>query len=72
MDHRMPVKNGVDATREIRRLDPHAKVLVISADATVERRAVEAGALAFLEKPFTMDALFKTIDACLRGAPLTA
>lgn len=72
MDHRMPVKNGVDATREIRALDPNAKVLVISADATVGRRAVDAGALAFLEKPFSMDILFRTIEACLSAPPLRA
>lgn len=71
MDHRMPVKNGVDATREIRAMDPRAKVLFISADATAERKAIDAGALAFLEKPFTMDVLFQTIGTCLKGVQLT-
>lgn len=72
MDHRMPVKNGVEATKEILAMEPGAKVLFISADATAERKALGAGALAFLEKPFTMDVLFRTIGACLQGVPVTA
>jgi two-component system, chemotaxis family, chemotaxis protein CheY len=71
MDHRMPVKNGVDATKEIRAIDPDVKVLFISADATAQTRAVEAGALEFLEKPFSMDVLYLSIDRCLAAAPLT-
>jgi two-component system chemotaxis response regulator CheY len=72
MDHRMPVKNGVEATKEIRTIDPGVKVLFISADATAQARAVEAGALEFLEKPFTMDVLYRSIGRCLAAPRLTA
>jgi two-component system chemotaxis response regulator CheY len=65
MDHRMPIKNGVQATTEIRAADPSMKVLFISADASAESKAIAAGALAFLEKPFSMDTLFRTMKACL-------
>ncbi len=68
MDHRMPIKNGLEATREILKTNPGAKILVISADATVQPRCSEYGAVGFLEKPFTMDVLFSTIEVTLRGA----
>ena len=68
MDHRMPIKNGLQATKEIVAFDPKAKVLVISADATVQPRCKDAGAVGFLEKPFTMDVLFRMIEVTIRGA----
>ena len=68
MDHRMPIKNGVQATTEIRAADPSVKVLFISADASAEDKALAAGALAFLEKPFSMDTLFRTMKTCLESS----
>jgi two-component system chemotaxis response regulator CheY len=65
MDHRMPIKNGVQATTEIRAADPSVKVLFISADASAEGKAAAAGAVGFLEKPFSMDSLFRTMKSCL-------
>jgi two-component system, chemotaxis family, chemotaxis protein CheY len=67
MDHRMPIKNGMEATAEILALNPKAKILFISADVSQESRCQEAGAVGFLEKPFPMDKLFKTIDSVLKG-----
>jgi two-component system chemotaxis response regulator CheY len=66
MDHRMPIKNGMEATAEILALDPSAKVLFISADVSQESRCQDAGAIGFLEKPFPMDKLFKTIENVLK------
>lgn len=66
MDHRMPIKNGVEATREILSMDPRAKILFISADVSQESRVQEIGAVGFLEKPFPMDKLFRTIDNVLK------
>jgi two-component system, chemotaxis family, chemotaxis protein CheY len=68
MDHRMPIKNGLEATREILKANPEAKILVISADATVQGKCSEYGAVGFLEKPFSMEVLFSTIEVTLRGA----
>jgi len=67
MDHRMPIKNGMEATAEILAMDKRAKILFISADVSQESRCQEAGAVGFLEKPFPMDKLFKTIDSVLKG-----
>jgi len=62
MDHRMPVMNGVDATKEIIKLNPNQKVIFVSADVLVEKEAREAGAVEFLPKPFRMDDLIEKME----------
>lgn len=62
MDHRMPVMNGVEATREIMRVNPTQKVIFVSADVLVEKEARDAGATEFLPKPFRMDDLIERMQ----------
>jgi len=62
MDHRMPVMNGVEATREIVKMNPTAKVIFVSADVFVEKEARDAGAVDFLPKPFRMDDLIEMME----------
>jgi two-component system chemotaxis response regulator CheY len=62
MDHRMPVMNGVEATREIVKMNPTAKVIFVSADVFVEKEARDAGAVDFLPKPFRMDDLIEKME----------
>lgn len=62
MDHRMPVMNGVEATKEILRLNPAQKVIFVSADVLIEREARDAGACEFLPKPFRMDDLIEKME----------
>jgi two-component system chemotaxis response regulator CheY len=62
MDHRMPLKNGLDATREIVAMHPQACVLFVSADQTVREKVKGVGAAAFIEKPFNLVELLQTID----------
>lgn len=69
MDHRMPIKNGIEATREILAFDPAARVLFISADVSQEGFVRRIGAFGFLEKPFPMDRLFHVIAKVLEQAP---
>ena len=59
MYHRMPVMNGVEATKEILRGNPRQKVIFVSADVLVEKEARDAGAIEFLPKPFRMDDLIE-------------
>ena len=61
MDHRMPVKNGLEALREIMEMDGAARVVFLTADATVAESALAAGACDVLLKPFRMDVLHKTV-----------
>jgi len=72
MDHRMPVMNGVEATREIMRLNPNQKVIFVSADVLVEKEAREAGATEFLPKPFRMDDLIERMQKVSTASVLTA
>lgn len=62
MDHRMPTKNGVEATKEILSEKPDTKVIFVSADEAVEKEAKEAGAIRFLKKPISLRELQRTID----------
>ncbi len=72
MDHRMPIKNGMEATREILEIEPKAKILFISADVSQEDKVQAIGAVGFLEKPFPMDKLFRILDGVLNGAQAKA
>ena len=53
MDLTMPVKDGFEATYEIKQFDNNAKIIVISAD--VQQGAIdkakECGAIGFINKP---------------------
>ena len=62
MDHRMPIMNGVQATKEILKMNPAQKVIFVSADVMVEKEAREAGAVDFLPKPFRMDDLIEKMQ----------
>lgn len=63
-DVKMPGINGVDSFLEIRKMKPHANVIMMSgyADDGVIERAIENGALGPLRKPFEVDELIKKID----------
>jgi len=62
MDHRMPTKNGVEATKEILAERPRTKIIFVSADEAVEKEAKEAGAIRFLKKPISLKDLIKNIE----------
>lgn len=62
MDHRMPTKNGVEATREILEEFPGTGVIFVSADEAVEKEARESGAKRFLKKPISLKDLIFNID----------
>lgn len=62
MDHRMPIKNGLDAMTEILQINMYEKVILASADITVKQKAISLGACAFLDKPFKMQKLLTTIQ----------
>ena len=62
MDHRMPIKNGLDAMTEILQLHNHVKVIFASADISIKQTALKLGACAFLDKPFNMRKLLTIIQ----------
>ncbi|MDK2781791.1 MAG: two-component system, chemotaxis family, chemotaxis protein CheY, partial [Archaeoglobi archaeon] len=67
MDIIMPVMNGVDATREIKKYDPDAKIIGVTAYARTHRNILlKAGALEIVEKPFRRRVLLETIEKYLQ------
>ena len=69
LDLRMPVMEGVEAVRQIRELDPGAKVIVLTTYDTDEdiTRALKAGAKAYVLKDITADGLITCIRDVLAG-----
>ena len=69
LDLRMPVMEGVEAVRQIRGLDPLAKVIVLTTYDTDEdiTRALKAGAKAYVLKDISADALVACIHDVLAG-----
>ena len=69
LDLRMPVMEGVEAVRQIRALDPGAKVIVLTTYDTDEdiTRALKAGAKAYVLKDITADGLIACIHDVLAG-----
>ena len=69
MDSRMTVKNGIEATVEILRKDPKARVLILTAfdgDADI-RRAFEAGAKGYVLKSSRGEGLIPALRAVAAG-----
>lgn len=62
MDIMMPVMGGIDAIREIKKINPKAKIVAITAyTGTKREKAIEAGVDAILKKPFTRRDLTRVI-----------
>lgn len=65
LDLRLPDLSGwevLDALRERGRMDA-LRVILFSAHASAEESALEAGCVSFVSKPFTPDALVRTVAA---------
>lgn len=64
MDVRMPVMNGVDSFFAIRQMKPTARIVMMTGfKEPIMQKAVDAGALGPLHKPFTIDAMLKLVEA---------
>jgi NarL family two-component system response regulator LiaR len=69
MDLMMPRKNGLDATREIKRANPNARILVLTSfgDDEMVFAAIKAGALGYLLKDSSAQELPDAIRCLDRG-----
>ena len=65
MDHRMPIKNGIEAAKEILQINNNSKIIFLSADHTIKETALALGAIYFIEKPFTMKNLIENIQKAI-------
>ena len=63
MDLNLPGMSGLSALREIKKIDPSAKILVLSANSQrwTIYKAKEGGASAYLSKPFIPEELWRTV-----------
>ncbi len=63
MDIALPMKDGVDAAKEILEVDENAKIIAITAYARQNRkRIMESGISDVLEKPFKMRELLDLVE----------
>ena len=67
MDIVMPLMSGVDAARQIVKLDPHAKIIMCSAigQQALVVEAIEAGAKEFVVKPFRPGRVLEAVNQVL-------
>ncbi len=62
MDLKMPVMNGIKATKEILKINPNAVIIGGTAYAESQKELFEAGAKFVLIKPFSIDSIEKIIE----------
>jgi FixJ family two-component response regulator len=67
-DVQMPGMNGIELQCRLKRLDCRTPVILITAfpDERSRARALEAGAIGFMEKPFEGRAMIQLIETALR------
>lgn len=69
LDVRMPEVSGIDLQKQLAASGSKLPVIFITAheDALAEKAALEAGAVAFLQKPFDDQSLFDAIDIAIEN-----
>lgn len=67
LDNNLPDGHGVDFIHQIKNSHPLTRIIMITADDTIanKNKALKAGADFFIGKPFTRDAINKTIDTVM-------
>lgn len=67
IDINLPVKDGLQATKQIKHIDPTVKIIISTAYAfeTSVERAIELGADDYLVKPYTEQDLIDSIEAVI-------
>ncbi|OJV13218.1 MAG: hypothetical protein BGO27_00010 [Alphaproteobacteria bacterium 33-17] len=66
LDIHLPNKSGLELIAEIKKIDPAAYIVMLSADSSRENviNAMSKGAVNFLTKPFTRHKLLEVINNC--------
>jgi CheY-like chemotaxis protein len=68
LDINMPKMDGLQALEEIRKANPATKVLMVSADATMDKvkEAIAKGALGFIVKPLNPASVLDRVGMCFK------
>ena len=71
LDILMPFLDGLEATTEILKLNPAAKVIMISAlgQSSYLEKAMECGAKNFITKPFSPPGVIEILEQVLKDSP---
>ncbi|MCL4408220.1 MAG: response regulator [Thermotogae bacterium] len=69
IDTIMPEMNGIEATKEIMKLNPNAKIIICSAmgQQMMVMEALQSGAKDFVVKPFRQDKITETLSKVMSG-----
>ncbi|MBN2060886.1 MAG: sigma-54-dependent Fis family transcriptional regulator [Deltaproteobacteria bacterium] len=67
-DLKMPGMDGIGLLREVRKIDPHVPVIILTAYATIETavQAIQEGAYDYLTKPFRRERIILSIDKVMQ------
>lgn len=67
LDITMPVMNGIEAVKAIKKMDPQAKIIMCSAMGQQKMvvEAIEAGAIDFIVKPFEESRVMEAVARAL-------
>jgi len=68
MDIIMPDMSGIEAVKEIKKLDPKARILMVSAmgQQALVLEAVQAGAVDYVVKPFQPSRVLESIERIIK------
>lgn len=72
MDYRMPIMDGLEAAKMIRKIDPDMKIIFVTADSGAREEAMNAGAAAFLEKPVGLKEIVVQVEKVVSKEPAIA
>jgi len=72
LDLLMPGMNGIDVLKKLKKIDPHAVIIIITAYASVESAisAMKMGAFDYIQKPFKHEELLLTIERAIEHKSL--
>ncbi|GER93965.1 hypothetical protein A45J_1723 [hot springs metagenome] len=67
-DNIMPVMNGIDMIKEIKKTEPKLPIILITAhtDTDILMEAINIGVTQFIAKPFTINILFNAIETAIQ------
>ena len=72
LDLLMPGMDGIEVLKRLKKIDPHAVIIIITAYASVESAisAMKMGAFDYVQKPFKHDELLLTVERAIKHKKL--
>ena len=68
-DVKMPHMNGIQLLKELQKIIPHTKVVIVTAtaDLQIAVKAMKLGAYDYITKPFCLDSILQKVKKALEG-----